>query len=138
MRVNWRDSAREKRFLRGLGNRIRRLSKRGDVFLRIPYYYTCAFGTWPDTAATSNTLRKTHRALEQRHKYNRRIQHFVARHSSHMRSMSGLRDPAEYISETKHRWAGHIMRRTEARWTLETLEWIPSGAFSREATEQMG
>ncbi|VDM84215.1 unnamed protein product [Strongylus vulgaris] len=23
-----------------------------------------------------------------------------------------------------HRWAGHIMRRTDDRWTLRTLEWI--------------
>ncbi|KAK6761359.1 hypothetical protein RB195_022428 [Necator americanus] len=29
--------------------------------------------------------------------------------SQTMRAMSRLRDPAEYISEAKHSWAGHIM-----------------------------
>ncbi|VDM78014.1 unnamed protein product [Strongylus vulgaris] len=35
--------------------------------------------------------------------YNRRIQHLVGLRSSDMRSMSRLRDPAEYVSKTKHR-----------------------------------
>ncbi|KAK6758055.1 hypothetical protein RB195_015707 [Necator americanus] len=39
--------------------------------------------------------------------------------------MSRLRDPAEYVSKAKHRWAGHIMRRIDDRWTKRTLEWIP-------------
>ncbi|VDM78962.1 unnamed protein product [Strongylus vulgaris] len=52
-----------------------------------------------------------------------------------MRSMSRLRDPAEYVSKV-HRWAGHIMRRTDDRWTLRTLERNPNKT-SREATDQM-
>ncbi|VDM79832.1 unnamed protein product [Strongylus vulgaris] len=36
--------------------------------------------------------------------------------------MSRFRGPAEYVSKAKHRWAGHIMRRTGNRWTLRTLE----------------
>ncbi|KAK6756885.1 hypothetical protein RB195_014984 [Necator americanus] len=39
--------------------------------------------------------------------------------------MSHLRDPAEYISKAKHRWAGQIMRRIDDRWNKRTLEWIP-------------
>ncbi|KAK6747519.1 hypothetical protein RB195_000615 [Necator americanus] len=42
--------------------------------------------------------------------------------------MSRLRDPAEYVSKAKHRWAGHIMRRIDDRWTKSTLEWIPRDA----------
>ncbi|KAK6764220.1 hypothetical protein RB195_024509 [Necator americanus] len=42
--------------------------------------------------------------------------------------MSRLRDPAEYVSKAKHRWAGHIMRRIDDRWTKRTLEWIPRDA----------
>ncbi|KAK6749854.1 hypothetical protein RB195_002081 [Necator americanus] len=42
--------------------------------------------------------------------------------------MPRLRDPAEYVSKAKHRWAGHIMRRIDDRWTKRTLEWIPRGA----------
>ncbi|KAK6733681.1 hypothetical protein RB195_017437 [Necator americanus] len=42
--------------------------------------------------------------------------------------MSRLRDPAEYVSKAKLRWAGHIMRRIDDRRTKRTLEWIPRGA----------
>ncbi|KAK6728958.1 hypothetical protein RB195_006175 [Necator americanus] len=42
--------------------------------------------------------------------------------------MSHLRDTAEYVSEAKHRWAGHIMRRIDDKWTKRTLEWIPRDA----------
>ncbi|KAK6749331.1 hypothetical protein RB195_001751 [Necator americanus] len=43
-------------------------------------------------------------------------------------SSSRLRDPVEYVSKAKHRWAGHIMRRIDDRWTKRTLEWIPRNA----------
>ena len=82
--------------------------------------------TWTDTAATSRRLRTTHRALERcLLKYNRRTQHLAGLRSSDLRRMSRLRDPAEYVSKAKHRWAGHIVRRTDDRWTKRTLEWIP-------------
>ncbi|KAK6737736.1 hypothetical protein RB195_020065 [Necator americanus] len=42
--------------------------------------------------------------------------------------MSRPLDPAEYISKAKYRWAGHIMRRIDDRWTKRTLEWIPRDA----------
>ncbi|KAK6725708.1 hypothetical protein RB195_004182 [Necator americanus] len=42
--------------------------------------------------------------------------------------MSRLRDPAKHVSKAKHRWAGHIMRRIDDRWTKRTLEWIPRDA----------
>ncbi|KAK6761864.1 hypothetical protein RB195_022814 [Necator americanus] len=42
--------------------------------------------------------------------------------------MSRLRDPAEYVSKAKHRWAGHVMRKIDDKWTKRTLEWIPRGA----------
>ncbi|VDM74426.1 unnamed protein product [Strongylus vulgaris] len=55
-----------------------------------------------------------------------------------MRSMSRLRDPVDYVSNAKHRWTGHIMRRTEDRWTLRTLKWIPRKAKrSREINDQL-
>ncbi|VDM76137.1 unnamed protein product [Strongylus vulgaris] len=55
---------------------------------------------WSDSV-TSKALRTTHRALERRPlKYNRRTQHLVGLRSS-VRSMSCLRDPAEYVSNAK-------------------------------------
>ncbi|KAK6763479.1 hypothetical protein RB195_023977 [Necator americanus] len=85
--------------------------------------------TWADTAATSRKLLTTHRALERcLLKFNRRTQHLAGLRSSDLRGMSRLRDPAEYVSKTKHRWAGHIMRRIDDRWTKRTLEWISRDA----------
>ncbi|KAK6754360.1 hypothetical protein RB195_013390 [Necator americanus] len=79
--------------------------------------------TWADTAATSRKLLTTHRALERcLLKFNRRTQHLAGLRSSDLRGMSRLRDPAEYVSKAKHRWAGHIMRRIDDRWTKRTLE----------------
>ncbi|KAK6749350.1 hypothetical protein RB195_001764 [Necator americanus] len=61
-------------------------------------------------------------------KFNRRTQHLAGLRSSDSRGMSRLRDPAEYVWKAKHRWAGHIMRRIDDRWTKRTLEWIPRDA----------
>ncbi|KAE9417827.1 hypothetical protein Angca_009670, partial [Angiostrongylus cantonensis] len=82
--------------------------------------------TWVDTSATSTILRTTHRALEEcllRH--NRHSQYIAGMRSSDLRNLSHLRDPREYTSRAKHRWAGHIMRRIDDRWTKRTVEWTP-------------
>ncbi|KAL6723479.1 hypothetical protein Aduo_018478 [Ancylostoma duodenale] len=69
--------------------------------------------TWADTAATSKALRTIHRALERcLLRYNRRTQHQAGLRSSDLRRISRLRDPAEYVSKAKHRWAG----RPPTRW----------------------
>ncbi|KAK6735572.1 hypothetical protein RB195_018657 [Necator americanus] len=80
--------------------------------------------TWADTAATSRKFLTTHRAPERcLLKFNRRTQHLSGLRNSDLRGMSRLGDPAEYVSKTKHRWAGH-MRRIDDRWITRTLEWI--------------
>ncbi|VDM77012.1 unnamed protein product [Strongylus vulgaris] len=46
--------------------------------------------------------------------WNERVQPtYSLSRSSDMRSMSRLREPAEYVSKAKHRWAGHTMRRID-------------------------
>ncbi|KAK6749318.1 hypothetical protein RB195_001742 [Necator americanus] len=68
--------------------------------------------TWADTATTSRQLLTIHRALERcLLKFNRRTQHLPGLGSSDLRGMSRLRDPAEYVSKAKHRWAGHEKNR---------------------------
>ncbi|KAK6729520.1 hypothetical protein RB195_006520 [Necator americanus] len=77
--------------------------------------FVCSAEMWADTAATSRKLFTTHRVPERcLLKFNRRTRH-----------LAGLR---EYISKAKHRWAGHVMRKIDDRWTKRTLEWIPRGA----------
>ncbi|KAK6744254.1 hypothetical protein RB195_011140 [Necator americanus] len=93
--------------------------------------------TWADNAATSKKLLTTHRALEKcLLKFNRRTQHLAGLRSSDIRGMSRLRKPAEYVSKANHRWAGHIMRRTDDRWTKRTLECIPMDAKRPEGDRQ--
>ncbi|KAK6762716.1 hypothetical protein RB195_023433 [Necator americanus] len=85
--------------------------------------------TWADTAATSRKLLTTHRAPERcLLKFNRRTQHLAGLRSFDLKGMSCLHDPAEYVSKAKHRWAGHIIRRIDDRWTKRTLERIPRDA----------
>ncbi|KAK6738656.1 hypothetical protein RB195_020647 [Necator americanus] len=89
--------------------------------------------TWADTAATSRKLLTTHRALERcLLKFNRCTQHLAGHRSSDLRGMSRLRDPAEYVSKAKHRWAGHIMRRIDDRWTKKRDANAPEGDRQRD------
>ncbi|KAK6760801.1 hypothetical protein RB195_022026 [Necator americanus] len=93
----------------------------GSTVLRALCY---AAETWADTAATCRKLLTTQRALERcLRKFNKRTQHLDGLRSSDIRRMCRLRDPAEYISKANHRWAGHIMRRIDDRWTKRTLKW---------------
>ncbi|KAK6732101.1 hypothetical protein RB195_016466 [Necator americanus] len=87
--------------------------------------------------STSRKLLTTHRTLERcLLKFNRHTEHLAGLRSSGLRKMFCLRDPAEYVSKAKHRWAGHIMRRVDDRWTKRTLEWIPRDAKRPEGDRQ--
>ncbi|KAE9419496.1 hypothetical protein Angca_004325, partial [Angiostrongylus cantonensis] len=79
---------------------------------------------WVDTSTTSRILRTTHRAVGRcllRH--NRHSQYLAGMRSSDLRNLLHLRGLGESIA--KHRWAGHIMRRTDDGWTKRTVEWTP-------------
>ncbi|KAK6742959.1 hypothetical protein RB195_010311 [Necator americanus] len=81
-------------------------------------------------------LLTTHRVHERSLlKFNRRTQHLAGLRSSDLRA---LRDLAEYISKAKGRWAGHIMRRIDDRWTKRTLKWIPKDAKSPRPPAKWG
>ncbi|KAE9421581.1 hypothetical protein Angca_004765, partial [Angiostrongylus cantonensis] len=82
--------------------------------------------TWVDTSTTSRILRTTHRALKRSLlKHSRHSQYLAGIRSSDFLNLSLLRDSGEYTSTAKHRWAGHIMRRTDGRWTKRTVELTP-------------
>ncbi|KAE9414483.1 hypothetical protein Angca_006892, partial [Angiostrongylus cantonensis] len=91
--------------------------------LPAPWY---AAETWVDTASTSKILRTTHRLLERfLLKYNRHSQYLAGMRSSDLRNLSHFRDPGKYTSATKHRWAGHVISKTDEGWTKRTVEWTP-------------
>uniref|UniRef100_A0A914WS54 SWIM-type domain-containing protein n=2 Tax=Plectus sambesii TaxID=2011161 RepID=A0A914WS54_9BILA len=39
--------------------------------------------------------------------------------------MSGVKDPLRHVSKMKHRWAGHVVRRCDGRWSTTTVGWYP-------------
>ncbi|KAK6725891.1 hypothetical protein RB195_004299 [Necator americanus] len=82
----------------------------------------------PRSSCPSVRLDSPSSALLSSGDFNRRTQHLAGLRSSDLKGISRLRDPAEYVSKAKHRWAGHIIRRIDDRWTKRTLEWIPRDA----------
>ena len=50
-----------------------------------------------------------------------------------IREQTQVRDIIEVIKKNKWTWAGHVMRRTDNRWTKRITEWIP-----REGTRNRG
>ncbi|KAK6748738.1 hypothetical protein RB195_001390 [Necator americanus] len=45
--------------------------------------------------------------------------------SSLLRHRPKIRDAAAYAKESKIRWAGHVMRFNDNRWTKAVSDWIP-------------
>ena len=43
----------------------------------------------------------------------------------------GVADIIDRIHKTKHRWAGHVARLIDNRWTIKTTEWTPRN-YSRK------
>nr|CDJ89008.1 RNA-directed DNA polymerase (reverse transcriptase) domain containing protein [Haemonchus contortus] len=45
--------------------------------------------------------------------------------SSELRHQTKIRDAVEYAKKSKIRWAGHVMRYSDDRWTRAVTDWIP-------------
>ncbi|KAE9415872.1 hypothetical protein Angca_006950, partial [Angiostrongylus cantonensis] len=52
--------------------------------------------------------------------------------SSDLRQRSTIKDAVLYAKQSKVRWAGHVMRMNDNRWTRAVSEWIPRD-FKRTA-----
>ncbi|EPB74124.1 hypothetical protein ANCCEY_06795 [Ancylostoma ceylanicum] len=71
-------------------------------------------------------MRTTHRALERcLLKTSRYQQWHPGLRSTELREKSQLKDPLQYMQRMKHRWAGHLLRRSDDRWSLRVTEWLP-------------
>ena len=42
-----------------------------------------------------------------------------------IRQQTGVIDVIQTIRQGNHRWAGHVMRRGDNRWTTRVTEWVP-------------
>jgi hypothetical protein len=81
---------------------------------------------WTLTKALENRLRVTHASLE------RRLvgitlteQREKGIHGKDIRELSKVTDPLKHVLRNKLRWAGHVARRNDNRWTTTTMEWYP-------------
>ncbi|KAE9417000.1 hypothetical protein Angca_004355, partial [Angiostrongylus cantonensis] len=45
--------------------------------------------------------------------------------SSNLRQRSKIKDAVLYAKQSKIRWAGHVMRMNDNRWTRAVSDWIP-------------
>ena len=61
-----------------------------------------------------------------RHVYVCICRHFVTIYAGTY-DMVHMTDIIRSIRESKHRWAGHVARRRDNRWTIRITEWIPRG-----------
>ncbi|KAK6038711.1 hypothetical protein COOONC_23784, partial [Cooperia oncophora] len=85
--------------------------------------------TWAENKASTLMLTRAQRALERTLlNINRREQRCRNLHSTDMRSMSGILDAVVYAWNAKKRWAGHVVRRTDDRWTTRITLWYPRDA----------
>ncbi|GMT09772.1 hypothetical protein PFISCL1PPCAC_1069, partial [Pristionchus fissidentatus] len=81
--------------------------------------------SWPLSNSVISYMQTTHRALERSLiGTNLYTMHQKKRSSSDVRRQSLLTDPIRYIKRAKHRWAGHVLRRDDGRWSTTVTEWF--------------
>ena len=47
------------------------------------------------------------------------------RHNTWIRQQTGVTDIIDHIRQSKHRWAGHVARLQDNRWTIRATSWVP-------------
>ena len=97
---------------------------------------TISYGcqTWPITRHTLKRLRTAQRAME-RKMMGIKIQDQI-RHTE-IRQKTKVIDIPKFILHQKWKWAGHVERREDARWTKICTEWRPrTGKRSRGRPER--
>ena len=47
------------------------------------------------------------------------------RHNTWIRQQTGVTDIIDHIRQSKHRWAGHVARLQNNRWTIRATSWVP-------------
>ncbi|EYB85833.1 hypothetical protein Y032_0290g1548 [Ancylostoma ceylanicum] len=84
--------------------------------------------TWALTKALEKQLKTTQLSIE-RHLvgFTLHRQRSQGLHNADIRRLSKVADALEYANKSKHRWAGHVMRRTDDRWSRAVIEWYPRG-----------
>ena len=56
--------------------------------------------------------------------------------NSWIRQETSVRDIINAITKAKHRWAGHISRLSDNRWTIRATEWTPRNWTRKQGRPQ--
>jgi hypothetical protein len=86
--------------------------------------------TWSLTKADRMKLSVTERAIERRMIGVTRLDHVT---NEQLRRQTQVKDVVEEAEKAKLRWAGHLIRRDDGRWTRAVTEWWP-----QEVTRPLG
>lgn len=99
------------------------MAKRADVFnTHILPALTYGGETWNTTQKEEESLRVTQRAIERRMCKISRLEHI---RNTEIRERTKVKDVVEVIYGNKKRWAGHVARFKDNRWTIRTTDWYP-------------
>ena len=78
--------------------------------------------TWALTTAQMDALAVAQRKME-------RIMLGITlrdqRHNTWIQQQTGVTDIIDHIRQLKHRWAGHVARLQDNRWTIRATSWVP-------------
>ena len=89
--------------------------------------------TWTTTKYLEQKLRTAQHAME------RRMLNITLRdkvRNSEIRNKTKVKDIIEKIKEAKWRWAGHVARRDDNRWTKRLTEWQPRTGKRRRGRQK--
>ena len=102
-------------------------SLRAELFNSTVLPALCYAGeTWTLTKALEKQLQVTQAAIERRVVgVNLFQQRERGLHNSDIRALSRVTDALQHVDKAKHRWAGHMARRRDNRWSTATLTWYP-------------
>ena len=78
--------------------------------------------TWSTTKQINKKLATTQRAMERR-MLGIKLQDRIPNQA--IRDITKVKDIIQYVSTMKWKWAGHVSRMTDNRWTIRTTEWQP-------------
>lgn len=100
---------------------------RADTFNATVIPALCyAAETWTLTARLESKLKSTQAAIERAMLgISLSDQRNQGLHNTDIRLATGVKDALTHANRAKHAWAGHVLRRSDGRWSRETIVWCP-------------
>ena len=84
--------------------------------------------TWSLTKTLVKKLETSQRPMERRMLLNVKLKDRIR--NTNIRQRTRVTDIVQYVTNTKWKWAGHIARMKDNRWTIRSREWQTEGLRS--------